>query len=62
MLNKLKNTYAESKSESIYFEEVVKIIQELFKNPNKLKTFVDGPADGKCATTILRTHIRNNIV
>jgi len=59
ILENLKKTYAESQIEAEYFDKVVIIIKKLFKNKRKLKTFVDGPVDGKCATTLLRTHIKN---
>jgi len=62
MLESLKKTYAESSSEQEYFNDIIKIIEALFKNPTKLRTFVDGKADGKCSTTLLRTHIKNNMI
>jgi len=62
MLNKLKFTYAESESEAKDFDNVVKIIKTIFKNPNKIKSFFDGPLDNKCATTMLKTHIKNELL
>ncbi len=62
MLEKLKRTYAESESEAEYFDKIMIIVKKLFKNPKRLKTFVDGKTDGKCATTLLKTHIKNDML
>ena len=62
MLKTMKKTYAESLSEANDFDNIIKVIKSLFKNPKKIRSFLDGPADGKCATTMLKTHIKNNLI
>jgi len=62
LLTKLKKTYAESKSEAEDFDNIARIIKTLFNDPQKIQSFIDGPVDGKCANTILRTHIKNNLI
>ena len=62
MLNRLKSTYATSKAESEYFDGIVKIVKKLFRNKNQMKSFIKGSADGKCATTIMKTHLANNMI
>ena len=63
ILNKLKVTYGQSKEEQAVFEEVIKVVQFIFRNPAKIKSFYDGElVNGKCAKTILQTHIKNELI
>lgn len=62
ILERLKSTYSESRLEAQEFDSVIQIVELIFKDPKKIKTFFDGPVDGKCATTLLRTHIKNDLL
>ena len=62
MLNNLKNDYVLSEKEAREFDNVIEIVKLVFKNPNKIKSFFDGPVDGQCATTLLKTHIKNDLL
>jgi len=62
VLNKLKNTYALSKQDIKDFNELARIIKVLFKNPKKIRQFLSGKVDGKCATSILKSHIANDLI
>jgi len=62
LLNKLKTTYADTETEAKDFDNIVKVIKLLFKNPKTIKSFYDGEVDGKCATTMIKTHIKNEVL
>jgi len=63
ILNRLKGIYGNSREEMMVFDEVIKIVKFIFKNPMRIKSFYEGEiVNGKCAHTIMKTHMKNKLM
>jgi hypothetical protein len=63
IVNKLKTTYKLSLDDANLFNELVFRILSLLKNNNcNAKTFISPEFDSNCATTLLQSHVNNNLI
>jgi hypothetical protein len=63
IVNKLKTTYKLSLDDANLFNELVFRIVSLLKNNNcNAKTYISPEFDSNCATTLLQSHVKNNII
>jgi hypothetical protein len=63
IVNKLKTTYKLSLDDANLFNELVFRILSLLKNNNcNAKTYISPEFDSNCATTLLQSHVKNNII
>jgi len=62
VLEKLKSTYSLSSQDAKDFDILGKIIKILFKNPARINQFIKGNVNEGCATTLLQSHVANNLI
>ena len=62
IVKKLRETYKMSREDSDSFDQLITIMKAIMQNPNRVKQFLNGSVDGKCATTLLQSHVANNLI